>query len=197
MRNVWGVVGLALWFHAAWAEQAVVAWDEAAVADQRARLNAQREAQTAQFAAEDDACLQRFAVTDCQNDVAKRRRAALAVFKRQETALNDAVRQQRAHEQVKRTQEKLDARAADDASKEVGVPNDRAQALQEKNRNHPQPAASDARRAKAVPVVDAKALVEKRQAYVNKQQELQRKRQERDKRLLEKGPEKSHLPLPP
>lgn len=197
MKQVWLSVCLAVWFASGWAAQAAMPLDEAGVAAERVRINTEREAQNAKFTAQDDACLTRFAVTDCQNDVAKRWRAALAVLKRQESALNMAVRQQRAQEQVKRTQEKAEARAADDASTGVGAPQDREKALQEKIRNHPEPAASDARRAKDAPAVDAKALEEKRKAYAAKQQELVKKRRERDKNLQEQGPAKIGLPTPP
>ena len=178
MKYVWFAVWMALCASPAWAAQAVQPLDEEGVQAARAA----------------EACLSRFAVTDCQNDVTKRWRAALAGLKRQESVLNTAVRQQRAQEQVKRTQEKADARAAGDASTGAGAPQDREMGLQEKMRNHPKPAASDARRAKAVPVVDTKAQEDKRKAYADKQQELVKKRQ---KHLQEQGPAKTGLPTPP
>ena len=197
MKYVWFAVWMALCASPAWAAQAVQPLDEEGVQAARARIDAEREEKNAIFAAQDEACLSRFAVTDCQNDVTKRWRAALAGLKRQESVLNTAVRQQRAQEQVKRTQEKADARAAGDASTGAGAPQDREMGLQEKMRNHPKPAASDARRAKAVPVVDTKAQEDKRKAYADKQQELVKKRQERDKHLQEQGPAKTGLPTPP
>lgn len=197
MKTAWFVVGMAVWLSAGFSVQAAAPLDESAVEAARARLDAQREIQNAEFAAQDDACLARFAVTDCQNAVAKRRRAASARLKREEVELNNAVRQQRAQEQVTRTQEKQDARATRDASNAVAAPPDRERALQEKIQNHPQPAPAQARRAKVVEAADAKVLEEKRKAYADKQQTLLKKRQERDQRLQEQGPPKNHLPVPP
>lgn len=197
MKTAWFVVGMAVWLSAGFSVQAAAPLDESAVEAARARLDAQRKTQNAEFAAQDDACLTRFAVTDCQNAVAKRRRAASARLKREEVELNNAVRQQRAQEQVTRTQEKQDARATRDASNAVAAPPDREKALQEKIQNHPQPAQAQARRAKVVEAADAKVLEENRKAYADKQQTLLKKRQERDRRLQEQGPPKNHLPVPP
>lgn len=197
MSKLWFAIGLLVGCGAGFGAQATLPLDEAGVEAARAQLNAERAQQNVLFAAQDDACLQKFAVTDCQKAVAQRQRTALAAFKRREVALNDALRQQRAQEQAKRTQEKLDARAAEGASSGAAVPQDREKALQEKIQNHPKPAASEPRSAKVAPAVDARAIEEKRNAYAAKQQELLKKRQERDKRLQEKGPTQTGIPTPP
>ena len=197
MRKSWFAMVLAAYCGAAWCASVPVPVDEAGVEAARAQLNAEREQQNALFAAQEDTCLHKFAVTDCKNAVAQRQRAALAAFKRREVALNDALRQKRAQEQAKRTQEKLDARAAEAAPTASSTASDRETALQEKVQNHPKPAASEPRTAKVAPVVDERALEEKRKAYAAKQQELLKKRQERDKRLREQGPAKPGLPTPP
>ena len=63
---------------------------------QRARIKADRDRIEAQFAAEQNACRERFAVTACTDDVRLRRRAALAVPRAQALALDDMERKQRA-----------------------------------------------------------------------------------------------------
>lgn len=197
MIKVWLALGLAAVFAAGVAAQSAAPLDDAGSAAQRARIQAEREAQNAVYDAQDDACLERFAVTDCQNQVAKRRRAALAGLKRQEIALNDAVRQQRAQEQIQRTQEKRGGRAAEDASTGQTTQQDRPQARADKEAQKPQAVSSRERQAKPVQGLDAQVRAEKRKAYADKQEALVKKRQERDKRLQEHGSPKTPLPIPP
>jgi colicin import membrane protein len=52
-----------------------------------ARINAQREHAEAEFAAQEKACYQRFAVNSCIETARKHRRDALAELRRQEIAL--------------------------------------------------------------------------------------------------------------
>ena len=65
-------------------------------AQQRARINADRDRIEAQFTAEQAACQQRFVVTACTDDVRLRRRAALAAPRAQASALDDVERYKRA-----------------------------------------------------------------------------------------------------
>lgn len=169
----------------------------------RARIQAERLQQTAQLDAQDNVCLSRFAVTDCQNSVAQRRRAMLARLKHEEVKLNDAMRQQRASEQKARLQEKVEERAARSAeAATLPAPQDRQKMQNEKVRSHPQPAPSSgatAAKTKTADVVevDAQALAEKRRAFEDKQKAAINKREEREKRLREQGPPKTPLPVPP
>lgn len=175
--------------------------DTQSEANAHARIEAERQQQTTLLDAEDSACLSRFAVTDCQNGVAQRRRAMLARLKREEVKLNDAMRQQRAQEQRERIQEKADESAARRAeAATLPVAEDRQKILDEKVRNHPQPAPSNgaaAGKVKAVEGVDPQVLADKRKVFEDKQKAVASKRQDRDKRLKEQGPAKATLPIPP
>ncbi|MBK6592975.1 MAG: hypothetical protein IPG23_09640 [Burkholderiales bacterium] len=173
------------------------------VAEQRERIEAARQQKTMELDAKAAACWSKFAVTDCQNQVKTQRRAMLADFRRQEIRLNDQERQQRAAQQVQRNRE----RAAEWAERQTGnrslteanadSPDQRQERLNEKAMNHQQ-------RAKAVaPVVpvskapsgpDAQAVVRNRDAYAEKLRAAEQRRQERERRLLEKA--NSSVPLP-
>jgi hypothetical protein len=65
---------------------------------ERAWLAAQREAIAARFAAEEQECHERFAVTRCLNDSRVRRREALAPLRQRELEIGDAERRARAEE---------------------------------------------------------------------------------------------------
>ena len=66
----------------------------AAADDERARLVQQRRVLNATFAAEEQACGQRFAVTACVDDLKLRRRQALAPLREQELQIDEAERVQ-------------------------------------------------------------------------------------------------------
>jgi colicin import membrane protein len=95
----------------AWAVQAFgqssAPLDEAA---ERVRIQQERETLLTWVAQAERDCYQRFAVNDCLADVRSTRRAELASLRRQEVALDDARRRQRAAEQLLRSDEKAAAR---------------------------------------------------------------------------------------
>ena len=68
----------------------------AAADDERARLVQQRRVLNATFAAEEQACGQRFAVTACVDDLKLRRRQALAPLRERELQIDEAERVQKA-----------------------------------------------------------------------------------------------------
>lgn len=68
---------------------------------QRQRIGQVRAAEEARFAAAESACYQRFAVNDCLTTVQRERRAVREGLRRQEIALNDIERQQRAAEHLR------------------------------------------------------------------------------------------------
>lgn len=188
-----------VWTTLTWGQE-TAAMDEQRIALARSRIEAERQQQSALLAEEDNVCLSRFAVTDCQNEVAQRRRAMLARLKRDEVKLNDAMRRQRARDQMERTLQKKEESAAQRAEALALPPAEDRQKLQdEKVLNHPKPAPlpRDAQVAKAREAVDAKVLQERAKAFSDKQNAAQTKRQERDQRLREKGPAKTALPVPP
>jgi colicin import membrane protein len=163
------------------------------------RIATQRQQETQVFDQEERACLSRFAVTACQNDVAKRRRSMLADLRRQELVRKEAARKEatRAH------LEHLKVKTAENATREAErVPTAAAptrQPTEPKNARHPAPPippqATVSPKANAIEALDPAILAERRRAYEAKQEELVRRRQERDKRL--QTPSKQGLPTPP
>ncbi|MES2583895.1 MAG: hypothetical protein V4627_14330 [Pseudomonadota bacterium] len=173
------------------------------VQSERARIDSQRQQRTTELDAEDAACLSRFAVTDCQNQVGVRRRQMLSDLKRQETSLNAAERQQKGEEQLQRgtdkavenVQRKLDAQTT--AEKNLLV--DRQKAQDDKHRAHKeqaQPMRNTAPTAKSGSVLDAQTIEKNREAYLEKQKALEKRRKERDQRVLDHGKGGPPLPVP-
>ncbi|TXT41294.1 MAG: hypothetical protein FD135_350 [Comamonadaceae bacterium] len=72
---------------------------------QRERIAAQRAGYEADFVKAQQACLARFAVTDCQRAARRVRRLALDELRRQELVLNDLDRQTKAMAEIKRIEE--------------------------------------------------------------------------------------------
>ncbi len=187
-----------------------LAWgQDTAVSDTRdfdrelQRIGLVREQRTAELDAQDAACLNRFAVNDCQNTVAVRRRQVLAELKRQEALVKDAQRQQKAVEQLQRSADKAaesvgKANAIQDGEP-TDTPADRQKALDEKVRKHQQQA-KPAPRASAPKVasnLDEAAQARNREAYLEKQQAAQKRRKEREQRLIDHGPGAPPLPMAP
>lgn len=171
---------------------------------ERARIESLRQQKTAELDAEDAACLSRFAVTDCQNQVGVRRRQMLSDLKRQEAVLNAAERKQRGTEQL----ERAELKAADNVQRQLEAQANtdkqalqtREQAQQDKQRAHQlraQPARNQDPTAKSGTELDAKTVEKNREAFLEKQQALEKRRQERDQRLLDHGKGAAPLPLPP
>lgn len=65
-------------------------------AEDRSRLQAERQALGQRFADEERACANRFVVTSCQDEVRARRREALAQLRERELKLDEAERRERA-----------------------------------------------------------------------------------------------------
>jgi colicin import membrane protein len=79
--------------------------------DEREALAAERRRIEAGFATEEAACAHRFTVNACVEDVAERRRAALAPLRGRELALDEAERRARAAERQRAVQERQQAAA--------------------------------------------------------------------------------------
>ena len=170
---------------------------------ERARIESLREKKTNELDAEDAACLSRFAVTDCQNRVGVRRRQMLFEFKAQEAVRNVAERRQKGEDQLKKQgqvklgenrQWQLEAQAA---AEKLGL-EDRQQAQSDKQRAHQrqaQPMGSKLVIVKSGLGMDAKTVEKNREAYLEKQKALEKRRKERDQRLLDHGKGGPSLPL--
>jgi len=76
---------------------------------ERSRIQAERTREESLNVKEEAACYAKFAVTNCLGQVRVRRREALDKLRRQEVALNDAERKQKALEQIERIKENSSA----------------------------------------------------------------------------------------
>ena len=91
-------------------------------ADERARLDLERQAITQRFGQEEQACRQRFAASGCLEDVRVRRREALALVRERELNLADFDRQQRAAQRRRLVANKMQAAAGPAAAASEPVP---------------------------------------------------------------------------
>lgn len=168
------------------------------------RIGVVRQQKTAELDAQDAVCLNQFAVNDCQNKVTVRRRQLLAELKRQESVVKDAQRQQRAAEQLQRSHDKAAESALKAAQQQDGVhsntPADRQKALDEKVLSHSQQAKKTQPKAsspKTASGLDEEAQARNRAAYQEKQQAAQKRRLDREQRLLDHGTGGPPLPVAP
>ncbi|MDD5480823.1 hypothetical protein [Rhodoferax sp.] len=77
------------------------------VATKRERIRVQRAAVDAEFVKAQQACLMRFAVTDCERHAKRERRAAMDLLRREELTLNDLDRQANATAAINRLTDNL------------------------------------------------------------------------------------------
>lgn len=161
-----------------------------AAESERDRITEQRKAMAERFAAEEKACVSRFAVTACVDDVRSRRREALAPLRARELTLDEADRQQRAR--VRR--EAIAARQAQVASRPP------APALTEARVRQPAlPSSSAARTPKAQDDGQARAADAARRASEvrSRQAEASAAQQRVERRLAEREAQgKKPMPLP-
>lgn len=174
------------------------------VEKERLRIESIRQQKTAELDAEDAMCLSRFAVTDCQNKVSARRRQMLADLKRQEVDLNAEQRRQKGADQMRSSSERAATNAAREAERQTAPgtqsQEDRQKVLDEKILNHRQKATSGTGKAdvsKSSSVPDPKQIEKNREAYLEKLKAVEKRRRERDQRLLDHGTGGPPLPVEP
>ena len=174
------------------------------VDSERARIDNTRQQRTAELDSEALACLSKFAVTDCQNKVSARRRQLLSDLKRQEASLNALERRQKGLEQLQRGEEKAAERAARQVELPTGpgraLQSDKKKAQDEKILNHQQqarPVGSLSDAGKSTSALDPKEVDANREAYAEKQRALEKRRKDRDQRLLDHGAGSPPLPSAP
>lgn len=198
---------VALWLIGAY----VVAWSqgdpvpaEGAAQAERARIESLREKKTLELDAQDAACLSKFAVTDCQNQVGVRRRQMLSELKAREAALNGVERRQKGDDQLKQGQakeaENRQRQLDSQATAEKLVLEDRQKTQRDKQRAHQQqaqPVGGKAAAVKSGPLVDAQTVQKNREAYLEKQTALEKRRKDRDQRVMDAGKAGPPLPLAP
>lgn len=171
---------------------------------ERTRIDNTRQQVTAELDAEALACLSKFTVTDCQNKVSARRRQLLSDLKRQEAGLNALERRQKGLEQLQRGEEKAADRAARRQELQTGpngtLQSDKKKAQEEKTLNHQQqanPVGSQPPSGKSTSALDPGEVEANREAYAEKQKALEKRRKDRDQRLLDKGAGSAPLPTAP
>lgn len=202
-RLPWAVLTAVVLCSAAWSQESSVSVMD--TYDQELqRIGSLRQQRTVELDAEDAACLNRFAVTDCQNKVAVRRRQMLADLKRQESVVKDAQRQQKAAEQLQRSADKAaeNARKAAELAdgERVDTQAERQKAQDEKVLSHRQQAKKIEPRASAPKIasdLDAEAQARNRAAYQEKQQAAEKRRKDREQRLIDHGTGGPPLPVAP
>jgi hypothetical protein len=171
---------------------------------QRQSIDMVRKEKLTELAAQDAACLSRFATTDCQNLVGVRRREMLADLKRQEARLNEADRRQKSADQLQSSRDKATDRAQRQSEMQA---NQKADALAERQKAQEEKVLNHMSQAKtAAPVtpvnktasgLDAAAVERKRAAFAEKQRSDEQRRLDREKRLLEKKNGSTPLPRNP
>ena len=92
----------------------VCAQTDPATEAERSRIAAERRQADARFAAQDVACYQTFAVTDCLKAARSQRRQLVSDLRRQELSLNDADRKRRAAERVRSIEDRNSAQQQED-----------------------------------------------------------------------------------
>lgn len=169
----------------------------------RAGIGAERARLQALFSAEDAACHERFAVNSCLDKVSTKRREAMAELRRQEIALNDEARKNRAEAQLRKIEEKSSPEKQQEAAQR------RAQAAEdyrlrlEREKNQQQGRAGRAATLKKLREPQRKsqadrqgAAAEEAKKFNQRQQQAQARRARHEANQLGRPPAKP-LPLPP
>lgn len=129
LRRVLAVLSALLIAMASTTAQAQVqqpaAGEPAAAQAERGRMAVERARIDADYAAAQQRCFQRFAVTDCRNESRRRRDAARTVLKKREIELNDAERARKAtvqHDNIEQRRRERERREADAAAQATEAP---------------------------------------------------------------------------
>ena len=170
----------------------------------RQQINALRKEKLTELAAQDAACLSRFSVTDCQNNVGVRRRQMLSDLRRQEARLDEVDRRQKGADQLQRSQDKAADRAqrASEVSATIDrdTQDERQKALDEKVQSHKKQAKTESPSVPAIKPtsgLDAQTIEKNRRAYAEKQRAVEQRQQDREKRLLDNVNGSAPLPKTP
>jgi hypothetical protein len=178
---------------------AVGSWSAVAAtptpAEERAVLLAQQQQLTSRYDLEASACRERFLVTDCIDEVNRRRRQALAPVRERLMQIDEAERQRRADErrQTLATKQKIreERLAAASAASAASSPRERQRMLPLANPLAPRPESAEAQRQQAA--AERARQAQQRQAEAaERQARVARRLAEREAR---KGPVQP-LPVP-
>ncbi len=197
------LVGMSLLQGTGWSQEQEVP-ELARLDSERARIGVVRQQKNAELDIEDAACQSKFAVTDCQNQVGARRRQMLAELKSREVELNARERLLKGMEQLQRSEQKAVDRIAREAQAQADADSaalsDKRAAQAEKILNHQQqanPAGARTTTGKTTSALDPQEVEKNRAAFAEKQQALEKRRKDRDQRILDHGNGGPPLPLRP
>jgi hypothetical protein len=171
---------------------------------EQARIDRERAAAQARQAEEEAECRQRFAVTDCLDRTRRKWQPVLAELKRQEIALNEADRKQRAADQQRRLDEKVSPQAQEEAAQrraQALADHEARQARAAEKAGGPAPAGKPRDPASATDRSGADLTREQAdanaQAHARRVQEAQERRERARQRQAERAkPPASALPVP-
>lgn len=169
---------------------------------QQDRLDALRSRVAQEADAAERACNDSFAVTDCVKKVQARQRQQLSEIKREETALHDIERKQHAADQMRQTAEKQTERQQQLAEGDDGVSGAEKRKLQQddKRRQHRETASVGGKTSNTGATHQAPQAAQRyRSEWERKQQEADKKRMDRTRRLQDAAKNKTvpGLPTPP
>lgn len=170
---------------------------------ERSGIEVQRQEQSLELDALEQACYTKFAVTDCVNRVRTLRRQRMEVLDQRLAQINSAQRQEQAEQSRQSRREKLaqrEQRVAERAANLAATNADTQSGPKVKASESPLPSGDrrgTARAAKPADTVDATAREASKARFLKKQQDAQERRQLRDQRLKEPVPAHLALPLPP
>ena len=186
----------------------------AATDRERVRINAERLALETKFDAEEATCYTKFFVNSCLNAIKPRRREAMTDLRRQEIALDEGQRKQKAADQIRKIDEKSSpevqqqaaerrAQALDDQRSRVERAQKKADERIDLKQNEALRAADAVNKMKgsqerAQARVDKQAAIaEEVQKYKEKQQEVMERKANREKKQREQTkPAAQPLPAP-
>lgn len=177
---------------------------------ERVRIEKNRQQLQAEFAIEDAACRQKFAVNNCLNEINAKHREAMADLRRQEISLNDDERKKRGAEQVRRVEEKLSAANRQQsidrraqmfseyevrANREREAQKTREERIQAENRSSGSPVDTRTRKKKLSTDGRLTADAEKADQYLDRQNQA-RERRIKHEAVAAKRPSSNAKPLP-
>lgn len=193
-----------------------LAQTDSATDSERSRIAADRSQAAAGFSAQELACYQKFAVTDCLKAARAQRRERLSDLRRQELSLNDSERKRRSSERVSSIEERNSAQKQEDGAAQ------RAESVVRRREKEAELAQRAAERAQTQASAPARAARTQKTAgertasihaakqqrahdtagqlrrYNQRQHEAQERRDQVAKRLAEpQRPEVKPLPVPP
>lgn len=201
-KCVWSALGL-LALHSLALCQPDALPRQGELAFERVRIAQQRREATADFKEQERACESKFAVTSCVHEVGMRRIDTLSELKRQEAHLNDADRLRRGAEQLKRSEEKASERAKSDTE----LSGSRDATRTEREIAHEGKIVRNpvlGRQSVDVGLVGrdiekpvASGTQNNRAAYLQRLEDVQLRRANRDQRLRDRAKGAAALPTPP